>query len=85
METYEQVYTPHIYNMTSANITNCFSCHTTVSTIKLNETTYKNKQSPMYFSHVFRSYMSKSTGVTIKEIEKLRIKEMIELRASRPQ
>jgi hypothetical protein len=85
METYEQVYTPHIYNMTSANITNCFSCHTTVSTIKLNETTYKNKQSPMYFSHVFRSYMSKSTGVPIKEIEKLRIKEMIELRASRPQ
>lgn len=83
METFEQVYTDHIYNMTSNTITNCFSCHTTVSTIILGTDTFKGQQSPMYFSHLFRSYMSKSTGVPIKEIEKLRIMELLEHKATR--
>lgn len=85
METYEQDYLPQIYNLTAANLTNCFSCHTTVATIKLNNKEYKSQQSPMYFSHVFRSYLSKSTGVPVSEIEKLRIKEMLKVRAARPE
>lgn len=81
METYEQCYTNNIYNMTSSTLTNCFSCHTANSSIKLDTTTYSGKSSPMYFSHIFRSYLSVQSGVSIKEIEKLRIQEFMQDRA----
>ncbi|MGK0379787.1 MAG: hypothetical protein ACJA1Z_003615 [Patiriisocius sp.] len=85
METFEQAYLPYMHDITSKNIINCFSCHSTVATIVLGKDTFTKQKSPLYFSHVFRSYMSEGTGVTIKEIEKLRIMEMIEVKSSRPQ
>jgi len=82
METYAQCFgVQSISGMTAGQLTNCLSCHSAEANIKLdNKTLYKNKKSPLYFSHVFRSYLSKSAGLSIPEIEKLRIQEMLEQR-----
>lgn len=78
METYQQGGASSIHAMDPTTIFNCFTCHNTPASIKLGDSTYANQNSPLYFSHLFRSFLSVSTGVPIGEIEKLRIKEMSE-------
>jgi hypothetical protein len=63
--------------MNSSQAFNCMGCHTTDATIILGTDTLKNSKSPLYFSHLFRSYLSKSSGVSKNDIELLRIKEFL--------
>ncbi len=78
METYQQGGASSIHGMTPSTIFNCFTCHNTPASIKLGDADPVSSNSPLYFSHLFRSYLSVSTGVPISEIEKLRIQEMSE-------
>lgn len=83
METFDQTFgVSEIHSMTDENLTNCMSCHSTSAKIILGTDTFRHQKSLFYFSHLFRSYMSKSSGVSISDIEKLRIQEFIESRAN---
>lgn len=84
METYMQVFSP-LTQMNATSLTNCFSCHNSPANISLSSkadaaasTTYN---SPLYLSHIFRSYLSVSAGVPINKIEQLRTKDFIETMA----
>lgn len=77
METFVQVDTT-MHNMTVTNLTNCLSCHSGAATIKLSNTTFKGSKSPLYVSHIFRSYLSKSSGVSTDKIEELRVLEYMQ-------
>jgi hypothetical protein len=78
METFVQVDTT-MHNMMVNNLTNCLSCHSGAATIKLANTTFPASKSPLYVSHIFRSYLSKSSGVSTDKIETLRILEFMQL------
>lgn len=76
METFVQVdTTSSIHDMKVINLTNCLSCHSSIAKIKLDKKIYHGKKSPLYISHIFRSYLSYSSGVSKDEIELLRTLE----------
>jgi hypothetical protein len=78
METFAQCFgVNEINKMQASSLTNCLSCHTAKATIKLSGTTHNGVTSPLYFSHIYRSLLSKESGLEVSEIEKLRIKEMV--------
>ncbi|MBL6446247.1 hypothetical protein JMN32_08005 [Fulvivirga sp. 29W222] len=80
METFAQTFgVSQIHTMDASQVFNCMGCHTTVATVTVGKSTFKNSKSPLYFSHIFRSYLSVSSGVSVDEIEKLRIQEFIDV------
>ena len=80
METFAQTFgVSKIHSMNSAQVFNCMSCHTAMATITIGETKHNKSTSPLYFSHIFRSYMSVSSGVSVDEVEALRLKEFFNL------
>ncbi len=80
METFMQdVSNIPIHTMQPTNLFNCFTCHNSLSTITLSGKSYPNSNSPLYLSHIFRSYLSVSTGVPVKTIEKLRVMDLIDV------
>jgi len=80
METFAQTFgVSQIHSMDASDVFNCMGCHTAEATIKIGKQTYKNSKSPLYFSHIFRSHMSASSGVEVDDIEALRIKEFVRL------
>ena len=78
METYTQIFNSEIHTTTINNLANCFSCHTAAAKITLPSSS-NNYSSPLYISHIFRSYLSHSSGITIEEIEKVRLHEFMVL------
>ena len=64
--------------MTAGGLTNCLSCHSSPAGITMNGTNYQGN-SPLYLSHIFRSYLSKTTGVPKSAIEVLRTKDFIQM------
>lgn len=82
METFVQSYgQAPIHSMNAAQLTNCMSCHTGIANIKLGSTPYPNSASPLYFSHIFRSYLSVSSGVPITAVQRLRLEEFLSMKA----
>jgi len=85
METYTQDYPDsEIHDLPLNMLTNCFSCHSANADIKLisatsnlDTLTFEGKKSTLYTSHIFRSYLSRKSGMGINEIEKLRLQEFI--------
>jgi len=80
METFVQVDQP-MSSMNAANLTNCFSCHGSQSKVQLGSVVHNTEHSPLYLSHIFRSYLSKSTGVPVPAIERLRIRDFLDVDA----
>lgn len=78
METYTQIFNPDIHSTTTATLANCFSCHTAAATIKL-PTSSNSYNSPLYISHIFRSSLSKSSGISVNEIEAVRLHEFMSI------
>ncbi len=77
METFVQAGSP-LTQMNPTTLTNCFSCHSSPSSITLGSKTTSGT-SPLYLSHIFRSYLSVSTGVPVNKIEQLRTRDFIEM------
>ena len=81
METYMQVFGP-ITQMNASTLNNCFGCHNAPANISLSSSaptaSASTYNSPLYLSHIFRSYLSVSSGVPINKIEQLRTKDFIE-------
>ncbi len=77
METYMQVFGT-ITQMNAGTLNNCFGCHNAPANISLNNNPPVSGKSPLYLSHIFRSYLSVSSGVPINKIEQLRTKDFIE-------
>jgi hypothetical protein len=78
METFKQVSSP-MTQMNATSLTNCFTCHSSPSNITLGSAPSVSGKSPLYLSHIFRSYLSVSTGVPINKIELLRTRDFIEM------
>jgi len=78
METFFQVHTSSIHDMTVTDLFNCFTCHNSAASIVLATDTIKAR-SPLYISHIFRSYLSYSSGVSKDKIESLRTQEFMDL------
>jgi hypothetical protein len=76
METYVQSDTT-FHNMKVTDLTNCFSCHSSSAKIAINNLPATRAYSPLYLSHIFRSYLSKSSGLPISKIETLRTQEFL--------
>ncbi len=80
METFAQTFmNSEIHNMNSSDVINCMFCHTASASIKINGVKHKGKSSALYFSHIFRSYLSVDPETSINEIEQLRLEEFMEL------
>lgn len=79
METFVQTFTSNIHSMKVDSLMNCLSCHSSVAKITLDDSTFPQRNSPLYISHIFRSYLSKSSGVSKEKIEALRTQEFINL------
>ncbi len=79
METFAQDFSGiPVHQMGTGDLTNCFSCHGAPANITINGTSY-GASSPLYLSHIFRSYLSISTGLSVQETEKVRIKDFVEM------
>lgn len=65
-------------SMNPGSLSNCFGCHNAPATITLGKNS-SSGSSPLYLSHIFRSHLSYSTGVSKSNIETLRLKEFIDL------
>lgn len=65
METYTQTFQHDISKIAVSNLTNCFSCHSSIS--------FSNESnppvSPIYISHIFDGYVQENRGKTKKEID----------------
>lgn len=80
METYAQdFYSIPMHQMAAANLTNCFSCHNAAANITVGKITDSSAVSPLYLSHIFRSYLSVSSGLSIAETENLRARDFIQM------
>lgn len=79
METFAQTFgQKNIHSMTSSNLTNCISCHTATAGIVIGNDTI-NSSSTLYFSHIFRSYLSFNSGVSEDDLKKIRTKELLDM------
>ncbi len=77
METFVQSDTT-MTQMNANSLTNCLSCHSSPAGITINGKQLSGN-SPLYLSHIFRSYLSKSTGSTKPQIELMRIKDFMDM------
>jgi hypothetical protein len=78
METFVQDFGTPIHSMNAGTLVNCMTCHTGISNISLAGIPHNGSSSPLYFSHIFRSYLSNSSGVAIKDVQLLRVKEFMQ-------
>lgn len=78
METYTQIFNTPIHTTNINGLANCFSCHSSIASIAIGGNT-KSYTSPLYLSHIFRSYLNKSSGLSKEEIETIRLQEFIDL------
>lgn len=79
METYTQAFvdtTANFHSLDPNSIANCMSCHSGQPyQIVLNNDTISKPQSPLYVSHLFRSYIDVSETTTLKEARLQRVNE----------
>ncbi|NQZ09410.1 MAG: hypothetical protein HRT35_19830 [Algicola sp.] len=66
----------HLKYMPIKSVNNCFSCHTSITNIKLGAENYNKSNSPLYLSHIFRRFLSKSSNVSEENIEILRREDL---------
>ena len=82
----------NFHGMSSSNVINCMFCHTPKASPKVNGIKFNKKLSPLYDSHIFRSFLSVPTpthrmlhartgtlnSAQVKNIEIMRINELID-------
>ena len=79
METFAQDFDNlSLTKMNASSLTNCLSCHSSPASIIIAKDTF-NAVSPLYLSHIFRSYLSFSTGIKKDRIEILRIHDFMNM------
>lgn len=79
METFAQdINQIPLHQMAAGDLTNCFSCHNAPSNIKIGGISH-TASSPLYLSHIFRSYLSISSGLSVKEVEQIRVKDFVDM------
>lgn len=69
MESFTQTFQPNIDAINISNLSNCFSCHTSVSHEN------SNNLSPLYLSHTFQGYLLRKQGKSESEVESIKAKD----------
>jgi len=77
LETYVQVFKP-MHEVIDSNLVNCFSCHNSGATIKIGTEKFSGT-SPLYISHIFTRYLMKSGGVSVDEIEAVKVQDFVNM------
>lgn len=77
METFQQAH-QELTSMNANSLTNCLSCHGATANISISG---KSGQfnSPLYLSHIFRSYLNGDPNTTKSQIDVLRNKDIMDL------
>ena len=85
METFQQAH-QSLTSMDSTSLTNCLSCHGATANIGLNGAKSTQANSPLYLSHIFRTYINGAPNTSKADLDKFRaqdIKDLLKVRQGR--
>lgn len=72
METFTQTFAPSLSAINLNNNANCFSCHTSESSV--------DSLSPLYVSHVFNDFLSSLMGKSVEEIRVQKLRKFLSVK-----